>query len=93
MFVVFFLGSGTNQKGYRCNNPKTKRTYVTMDVTFLDLEKFYSPPVSTSSLNGEIGNKEHKWWNCNDYIEDFVKESMVSTNTSATEIVENVIMT
>jgi Integrase core domain len=31
-----FLGYGTNQKGYRCHNPITNRTYVTMDVDFLE---------------------------------------------------------
>ena len=31
-----FLGYATYQKGYRCYHPATKRTYVTMDVTFLE---------------------------------------------------------
>ena len=38
-----FLGYASLQKGYRCYDPTTKRTYVTMDVTFLEYETFYSP--------------------------------------------------
>jgi hypothetical protein len=31
-----FLGYGSNKKGFRCYDPKTKRLYTTMDVIFLE---------------------------------------------------------
>ncbi|RVW39236.1 Retrovirus-related Pol polyprotein from transposon TNT 1-94 [Vitis vinifera] len=57
-----FVGYATRQKGYRCYHPTTKRTYVTMDVTFLESETFFSSSVSTSSLQGEIRDEELNWW-------------------------------
>ncbi|KAL6337829.1 hypothetical protein AAG906_002294 [Vitis piasezkii] len=48
--------------GYRCYHPTTKRTYVTMDVTFLESETFFSSSVSTSSLQGEIRDEKLNWW-------------------------------
>ena len=44
------LGYVVHKKGYCCYDPTTKRTYVTMDVTFLESDTFYSPSVSNSSL-------------------------------------------
>ncbi|XP_073261290.1 uncharacterized protein [Populus alba] len=48
-----FLGYATHQKGYRCYDPITRHTYVTMDVAFLESDNFYSPTASNSSLQGE----------------------------------------
>ncbi|RVW35157.1 Retrovirus-related Pol polyprotein from transposon TNT 1-94 [Vitis vinifera] len=56
-----FLGYGLHQKGYRCYDPSNHRTYVTMDVTFLESETFYSPTTSTSTLQGAPQNKELNW--------------------------------
>jgi len=42
-----FLGYAVHQKGYRCYGPSTSRFYVTMDVTFLESEPFFSAPNST----------------------------------------------
>jgi hypothetical protein len=39
-----FLGYTLHQKGYRCYDPTHNRTYVTMDVTFLETEPFFSFP-------------------------------------------------
>jgi hypothetical protein len=36
-----FIGYSTNQKGYRCYNPTTKKLHVSMDVTFLEQQPFY----------------------------------------------------
>lgn len=45
-----FLGYDVHQKGYRCYNPTTQHTYVTMGVTFLESDTFYSLAASNSSL-------------------------------------------
>ncbi|BBG97367.1 ABC-2 type transporter family protein [Prunus dulcis] len=49
-----FVGYATHQKGYRCYHPPTQRTYVTLDVTFLESELFFHDPSSNSTLQGEI---------------------------------------
>ena len=36
-----FLGYGVHKKGYRCYDPIAKRTYITMDVTFLESKFFF----------------------------------------------------
>lgn len=50
-----FLGYALHQKGYKCFDPVTKRLYITMDVTFLESETFYTPK---SSLQGESQSGE-----------------------------------
>jgi len=57
-----FLGYGTNKKGYRCYDPNKKRVYVTMDVTFVESDNFYSSQISTSPLQRETWDEEQKWW-------------------------------
>ena len=56
-----FLGYGVHKKGYRCYDPIAKRTYITMDVTFLEFEKKFPSSVSNSSLQGEIYGEERNW--------------------------------
>lgn len=56
-----FLGYAAHQKGCRCYDPITQRTYVTMDVTFLEFGPFYSSSASTSSLQEETLDEELKW--------------------------------
>ncbi|WJX11696.1 Beta-galactosidase 8 [Trifolium repens] len=56
-----FLGYGSNQKGYRCYNPKTKRTYITMYVTFLESETYFSTSICNSPLMREIQSQEQNW--------------------------------
>jgi len=51
-----FLGYATHQKGYRCYDLATSRLYVTMDVTFLESEPFFSGP--NPALQGEIHDQE-----------------------------------
>lgn len=53
-----FLGYALYKKGYHCYDPITKCTYVTMDATFLELDTFFPPPLSTSSLQGQVQNEE-----------------------------------
>lgn len=58
-----FLGYGTHQKGYRCYDPTTKKTYVSMDVTFLEGERYY--PTPNSPFQGESGDERLNWWDIN----------------------------
>ncbi|BBG94371.1 ABC-2 type transporter family protein [Prunus dulcis] len=48
-------------KGYRCYHPPTRRTYVTLDVTFLESDMFFYDPASNSTLQGEIPSEELNW--------------------------------
>ena len=48
-----FIGYSDLQKGYRCYDPHTKKLYVTLDVSFHELEPYYSGGVSDHSLQGE----------------------------------------
>lgn len=56
-----FLGYALHQKGHRCFDSITQRTYITMDVTFLEAETFYTSPPAKSSLQGELQNEEVNW--------------------------------
>lgn len=58
-----FLGYGTHQKGYRCYHPPTRRMYITMDVTFLESEYYFSEQLSTSPSQGEPSLESEKWIN------------------------------
>lgn len=60
-----FLGYDSHQKGYRCYNPSTKKTYVTMDVTFLETESFFR---DTTSFQGKIQMEKKNWWEISDVI-------------------------
>jgi hypothetical protein len=56
-----FLGYVVHQKGYRCYDPATKRTYVTMDVTFLGSKTFFSSSIPNSPRQREIKDDELNW--------------------------------
>ncbi|CAL2234619.1 unnamed protein product [Prunus armeniaca] len=58
-----FLSYATHQKGYHCYHPPTRRTYVTLDVTFLESELFFHDPLSNSTLQMEIQSEEQNWSN------------------------------
>ena len=45
----------------KCYDPIAKRTYITMDVTFLESEKKFPSLVSNSPLQGEIHGEERNW--------------------------------
>ena len=55
-----FLGYGSHKKGYRCYDPVNKRTYVTMDVTFLESDIFFSRQTN-SPLQGENQDEAPNW--------------------------------
>jgi hypothetical protein len=54
----FFLGYAFHQKGYKCYDPTSNRTYVSMDVTFMETETYFPP---NSPFQGETGKEESKW--------------------------------
>jgi hypothetical protein len=56
-----FLGYTLHPKGYRYYDPTHNRTYVTMDVTFLETKPFFPSPESNSTRQGEITNEEQNW--------------------------------
>lgn len=56
-----FLGYAIHQKGYRCYDSATKRTHVTVDVTFLESETFFPASLPNSLRHGEISDDEHNW--------------------------------
>lgn len=87
-----FLGYATNTKGYRCYDPTTKRYYTTMDATFLESEYYFSSLPITSHLQGEIGSKDLKWWDCQE-TKDVGHTTLmndVSTNESGSDGTNNI---
>ena len=72
-----FLGYAAHQKGYRCYDPVTRHIYVTMDVTFLESDTFYSLAVSNFSLQGETQVKEMNWLTF-----DWFKDTDATPNTT-----------
>uniref|UniRef100_A0A2N9I8R7 Integrase catalytic domain-containing protein n=1 Tax=Fagus sylvatica TaxID=28930 RepID=A0A2N9I8R7_FAGSY len=57
-----FLGYGLHKKEYRCFDPTTKRTYITMDVTFLESDTFFPSSASNSTLQRELRDEKQNWW-------------------------------
>ncbi|KAI5328413.1 hypothetical protein L3X38_027810 [Prunus dulcis] len=53
-----FLGFSPHQKGYRCYHPATRRLYVSMDVTFIKDEMFFSDTLE-HVLQGETSSEGH----------------------------------
>ena len=54
------LGYGSHTKGYRCYDPLSRKLYVTMNVTFLETEYFFSEP-SPSVLQRENRHEQQIW--------------------------------
>lgn len=51
-----FVGYFATQKGYKCYYPPSRKFFVSMEVTFWELDPYFSP--SQSPLQGEIKEQE-----------------------------------
>ena len=56
-----FLGYGNQQKDYRCYDLTTQHLYTIIDVIFLELEMFFIPQDTHSSLQRETQNEDQNW--------------------------------
>ncbi|CAL5421419.1 unnamed protein product [Camellia sinensis] len=53
-----FLGYSSNQKGYKCFDPQTKKFHVSMDVSFVETKSYFP----NNSLQGETSGVEDNFW-------------------------------
>jgi hypothetical protein len=45
------LGYSSNKKGYKCYDPKSKRLYISRDVTFVENEPYYKNKIEIHSVS------------------------------------------
>ena len=67
MHKSVFLGYSSNQKGYKCFDPVTKKYFVTMDVQFFENQSFFK-----SLSGGEQTDKQVSNWAIPIYELDFL---------------------
>ncbi|CAN1815372.1 Retrovirus-related Pol polyprotein from transposon TNT 1-94, partial [Linum perenne] len=53
-----FIGYSTNQKGYKCYSPSTKKLYNTRDVSFFEQQPYFAQ----TGLQGESSTTESQYW-------------------------------
>lgn len=73
-----FLGYAATKKGYRCYHPSSKRTYITMDVTFVESDMYYSVTPSSALEEDNNNHDPLKWCVCISNGEELTAEEPIS---------------
>nr|CAN65095.1 hypothetical protein VITISV_011639 [Vitis vinifera] len=60
-----FLGYSSNQKGYKCYSPVTRKFYNLMDVTFFETQPYYPK----NDIQGENSTQEYQFWDLESFNE------------------------
>ncbi|RVW70809.1 Retrovirus-related Pol polyprotein from transposon TNT 1-94 [Vitis vinifera] len=60
-----FLGYSSNQKGYKCYSPVTRKFYNSMDATFFETQPYYPK----NDIQGENSTQEYQFWDLESFSE------------------------
>ncbi|RVW63053.1 Retrovirus-related Pol polyprotein from transposon TNT 1-94 [Vitis vinifera] len=60
-----FLGYSSNQKGYKCYSPVTRKFYNSMNVTFFETQPYYPK----NDIQGENSTQEYQFWDLESFSE------------------------
>ena len=82
-----FIGYAPNKKGYKFYNPQTRKTYVSMDISFVEDRPYFS----RNYLQGERAREETDFWNTFTPLPNIISESTIlpSETTSQEKLVQD----